>query len=100
MNRYLFSLLAVPLIVASLEAKTYTIDESHSNVGFSIRHLVGRVTGGFTKFEGSFDYDPAKPKTWKTSATIDATSINTGNAKRDEHLRNPDFFDTAKYPTL
>ncbi len=49
---------------------------------------------------GTVVYDPANPTAIKIQATIDAASIDTGNEKRDAHLRSPDFFDTAKYPTI
>lgn len=82
------------------QAASYKIDESHSTVMFKVRHLLGKVSGRFDKFEGTFEYDPANLATLKTKAEIQAASINTNVAKRDEHLRSADFFDTAKYPTL
>jgi len=85
---------------AVAHAQTYTIDSSHSSVLFSVHHLVGRVAGHFDKFEGTFNYDAAKPETWQAEATIQAASVNTANDKRDAHLKTPDFFDVAKYPTL
>lgn len=84
-----------------LRAEVFEIDAMHSGVGFSIRHLmVSRVHGSFTAFSGKIEYDPKDPKTWKVEAVIDAASINTGIKKRDDHLRNPDFFDVAKFPTI
>jgi polyisoprenoid-binding protein YceI len=88
------------IVAGSAAAETFVIDDVHSSVGFTIRHMVGRVTGNFDKFSGTFDYEPGNPKKWKTEATIDAASINTRNTKRDDHLRNADFFDVQKYPTL
>ncbi len=86
---------AVPVFAA-----TYEIDASHSSVDFKIRHLVSSVRGSFNQFEGTFDYEPGKPQQWKARAVIQAESIDTNVAKRDEHLRSPDFFDAKKYPTL
>jgi len=94
------ALLTAVLLSAPVYAKTFTIDDAHSNVAFTIRHLVGKVTGQFNKFQGTLDYDAKNTKSWKTDATIDAASITTGNSKRDEHLKTPDFFDVAKFPTL
>src|SRR6187401_222747 len=74
-------------------AETYSIDPGHSNVNFSIRHLVSKVTGAFNTVEGNFKYDPKDPKGWSATAVIQATSINTGNQKRDDHLRGADFFE-------
>ncbi|OGR91368.1 MAG: hypothetical protein A2V88_16785 [Elusimicrobia bacterium RBG_16_66_12] len=81
-------------------AATYEIDAAHSQVAFRIRHLVGKVPGRFTAFSGAVSYEPGKPETWTVAARIDPASINTDNVKRDEHLRAPDFFDTAKCPEM
>lgn len=85
---------------AASRAEVYDIDSSHSEVGFRIKHLVGRVPGRFTKFSGTIDYTPGKPASWKVDATIDPASINTDNEKRDGHLKSPDFFDVAKFPAM
>ena len=81
-------------------AETYAVDLSHSSVGFSIRHLVGRATGHFNEFSGTITYDPASPQTTSFSGIIQANSIDTGNERRDNHLRSADFFDVAKYPRI
>lgn len=86
--------------VPALRAEVYVIDASHSQVGFRVRHLVGKVPGRFTSFSGTVDYVPGKPKSWKVDATIDPASINTDNVKRDGHLKNADFFDVEKFPTM
>lgn len=79
----------------------YDIDETHASVGFTIKHMmVSNVAGSFAGVKGSVDVDPADPTTAKVTAEIDAKSINTGNGKRDDHLRAPDFFDVAKFPSL
>jgi polyisoprenoid-binding protein YceI len=79
----------------------WTIDPSHSNAEFSVRHLmITNVKGRFGKLSGTVDYDPAHPELTKLEATLDATSIDTRDDKRDAHLRSPDFFDVEKYPTL
>lgn len=86
--------------VASAAVETYTIDPSHSAVGFSIRHFVAKVPGKFNKFSGTITVDRANLANSSAEATIDVTSVDTANQKRDDHLRNPDFFDAAKYPTM
>ncbi|OIO37900.1 MAG: hypothetical protein AUJ72_03700 [Candidatus Omnitrophica bacterium CG1_02_46_14] len=78
----------------------YNVDVNHTTVSFKVRHLFSKVQGLFNKYEGTIDYEPGKPETWKTSGTIDVKSINTSVPKRDEHLRSPDFFDVEKYPTI
>lgn len=81
-------------------AAHYTVDADHTTVSFKIRHLLSNVQGRFNQFEGSFDYDPEKPETWKTEVTLQAASIDTNVAPRDKHLRSADFFDVEKFPTL
>lgn len=82
------------------QTPTYKVDPAHSSVGFSIRHLLTQVQGKFNEFEGSVVYDPAQPEASRVEFTVQAKSIDTGNARRDDHLRSADFFDVAKYPTL
>ncbi len=100
MKRMLMSLLALSLWAGVANAETYAIDPAHSSVLFTVSHVIGRVSGHFDKFSGSFNYEPNKTSAWAAQATIDAASINTGIEKRDNHLRSPDFFDVQKYPTL
>ncbi|MBI3553606.1 MAG: YceI family protein [Elusimicrobia bacterium] len=92
--------LLAALLAGSADAATYKLDPEHTSVMFRVRHLVGHVTGQFTKFDGTFDYDPKNPKAWKASATIDAASVDTKTAQRDKHLRSEDFFNVEKYPKL
>lgn len=83
------------------EVKSYKVDEAHTNIGFSIKHLVvTNVRGTFDKFEGTIEMDPAKLDTLKVNATAMAESINTKNQKRDDHLRSADFFDVAKFSKM
>ena len=86
---------------AAFSQTVYDIDAAHSAARFSVRHMmVSNVRGEFAKLSGSVVYDPAKPDATTIDATIDAASINTNNEKRDAHLKSPDFFDAAKFPTL
>lgn len=80
---------------------TYAIDASHSQVGFSVKHMMfSTVRGNFRGFEGTVVVDNDNPANSSVNVTIDASTITTGDEKRDEHLRSADFFDVATYPTL
>ena len=98
MKRFI-ALFALVTAAASLSAETYTIDPVHSSVGFSLRHVVSKFTSSFTKVTGAINYDAAKPEASTVEATIAIDSVATANEKRDAHLKSPDFFDTAKFPT-
>ncbi|MCW9026408.1 MAG: YceI family protein, partial [Thiovulaceae bacterium] len=89
------------LVAGSLFAGNYNVDASHSSVGFKVKHMmISNVKGKFDKFSGSFVFDE-KTKTLKSlQGEVEATSINTENAKRDNHLRSEDFFDVTNYPKL
>ena len=79
----------------------WNIDPSHSTAEFAVRHLmITNVRGRFGKLAGTVEYDPERPELTQIDATIDATSIDTHEDKRDAHLRSPDFFDVEKFPTL
>lgn len=101
-NRLFLALtaLAVALVqTASAAVETYKIDPVHSSVGFSIRHFVSKVPGTFTKFSGNITVDRDNLEKSSVEATVEVTSVNTANEKRDAHLQSPDFFDTAKFAT-
>jgi polyisoprenoid-binding protein YceI len=100
LRRFAFPLLAFLALSAASGAETYTIDPVHSSVGFSIRHFVSKVPGKFNKFTGTITVDRQNPAASSAEATIDTASVDTGNQKRDDHLRTPDFFDAAKFPTM
>ena len=88
---------AAPSLAAPV---SYDIDPVHSRVEFTIRHIVSKVTGNFGDFKGTITYDPAAPASSSTTVEIVATSIDTNNDRRDNHLRSADFFDVAKFPAL
>ena len=79
--------------VPGLVAGTWTIDPSHSEVGFTVRHLMTKVRGNFESFEGTVTTGETLADTAAT-ASIDLNSVNTRDAQRDGHLRSGDFFDT------
>ena len=80
---------------------TWQIDPAHSAIGFVVRHMmVTNVRGSFGKVAGSVEYDGKDVSSVVADVTVDTTSITTNNEKRDAHLKSPDFFDVATYPTL
>ncbi len=79
----------------------YTIDPTHSRVGFVARHaMVTKVRGSFNEFEGTGHFDADNPANSQLSLTIQANSIDTRNADRDGHLKSNDFFDMETYPEI
>lgn len=79
----------------------WTLDASHSSVGFSVRHMmITNVRGEFEAFSGEVVFDPQQPAAAKISASIDVASINTREEKRDGHLKSADFFDAEAHPLM
>ena len=79
----------------------YTIDPSHSHIGFTARHaMVTKVRGSFKEYEGTGYFDADDPTNSKLELTVKAFSIDTGNADRDNHLRGNDFFDMENHPEI
>jgi polyisoprenoid-binding protein YceI len=80
---------------------TWKFDSAHSSVTFAVRHMmVTTVRGQFQGVTGSIELDPANPAAASVEASIDATSISTGVADRDNHLRSADFLDAANFPVI
>ena len=95
---------ALPLLIAGLahaDAVEWKFDPSHTNVGFSVPHLViSSVEGRFREASAKVTLDDADLAKSQVSVEINAASIDTGDAKRDEHLKSPDFFDVKKFPKV
>ena len=82
-------------------ATRWDIDPAHSSAGFSVRHMmIAKVHGGFGRMSGQLALDRLNPERSSVEAVIDATSIDTREPKRDEHLKSADFFDVLKFPTI
>src|SRR5690349_19697841 len=80
---------------------TYTIDPTHTEIGFVARHaMVTRVRGAFDDFDGTVVFDAAKPEATAVRVTIQAASINTRNEQRDAHLRSNDFLALDEHPQI
>ena len=81
-------------------AGTWAIDPVHSEVSFTVRHMmVSKVRGRFDKFEGTI-VTGEDPLASSVTATVDLSSINTGQEQRDAHIRSADFFEVEKYPEM
>ena len=80
---------------------TYKIDPAHSSAQFVVRHMmITNVRGGFSRVEGTIEYDPENPSGSSIDVVIDASKINTLDEQRDAHLRSAEFLDAEKYPTI
>jgi polyisoprenoid-binding protein YceI len=91
-------LVAAPVLAAP---ETFDIDSTHSSTQFAVKHMVyATVRGGFGKTAGHLVVDKQDWSKSSIEATIDATTIDTRDAKRDGHLKSPDFLDVAQYPTI
>jgi polyisoprenoid-binding protein YceI len=86
--------------VATLTARAYTIDKAHSEVTFKVRHLLTKVRGRFSDFSGTVRFDEEQPERSSIALSIDAATIDTNNADRDQHLRSDDFLAVDQYPMI
>ena len=108
MNRRLFaSLFAAVLFTgfagtaAHAQSSNWTIDKNHAEITFAIRHMgVSTVRGSISGITGDVVWDGKNPATASVNATIDANTLTTNNDARDKHLKSPDFFNVAEFPTL
>jgi polyisoprenoid-binding protein YceI len=103
-QRFAFSItVALGLLIASAALADWVgvnLDLVHSRLGFTASTVLFDVEGRFKDYKLLVDGDPKQPATLKIKVEVAANSINTDNTKRDEHLKGPDFFDVAKYPTI
>jgi polyisoprenoid-binding protein YceI len=103
MRRRMFLAAAVLCVMAPglLHAAPWEFDPDHTGVQFKVRHLmISSVRGEFEKVSGKIVFDEADVTKSMADITIDTSSINTRVAKRDEHLRSPDFLEVAKFPAI
>ncbi|HEY4641903.1 MAG TPA: YceI family protein [Thermoanaerobaculia bacterium] len=91
---------AFVLATSSLFAETFVVDRAHSEANFQVRHMMSKVSGKFNDFSGKINLDRAKPSASSVEFNIKATSVDTGVADRDNHLRTAEFFDAARCPEL
>ena len=102
MSKTRFALLAAVFAAAApaFAAETFQFDKSHTNVGFQVRHIFTMVSGRFTDYAGAIQVDRARPENSTVELTIQASSIDTSEPRRDQHLRSADFLDVANHPTI
>ena len=93
-------LMAVLTVPAAAEAEGWDVDQAHTEINFSVDHFFTPVTGSFRDFEIDLVYDPDDPENSSVKATIAVASIDTGNDRRDSHLRSADWFETDKHPHM
>lgn len=102
LKKVAISVFGVMLALSSAHAEdTFNFDLDHSTIGFSVRHMgITNVRGLFSEYEGHVTMENDDPETLHVHAVIQAKSIDTNNQRRDDHLRNPDFFEVEAFPTL
>jgi polyisoprenoid-binding protein YceI len=98
-KRHFIVILAVLFLCADARGDTFKIDPAHSTIAFKVRHMLGTAKGKFSKFSGTIVVDREHPEQSSVTVKIAAASIDTGIAKRDDHLRS-ELFDVAKYPEI
>jgi len=93
--------LLLPTTYGYAETARYDVDPDHSILEFKVAHMViSKTTGHFKDYTGFIEMDPDAGTVKAIEATIKTASVTTNQEKRDTHLRNPDFFDVEKYPTM
>jgi polyisoprenoid-binding protein YceI len=85
---------------ATARVASWTVDRSHSQVGFVVRHFFTPVRGKFDTVQVALSFDPDHPAAGSVEATIQTASVNTGHPRRDNDLRSANFFEVATYPTI
>jgi polyisoprenoid-binding protein YceI len=91
---------ATPITQNLETTQSFAIDSDHSEVGFSVRHMLTRTRGRFAKFSGTIHLDREQPEHSSVLFEVDAASIDTRNGDRDAHLKSGDFFEVEKYPLV
>ncbi len=100
-KKWMLSLVLSTALPGLAQDSDWRFDSAHSAAQFSVRHLmVSNVRGQFGKMTGSARFDPKDPAKAVVEATVDVSSIDTREPKRDAHLKSPDFFDVQKFPTM
>ncbi len=88
------------MIATAANTATYTVDKAHSEATFQVRHLLTKVRGRFSDFEGTIELNEAEPEQSSVRLEIRAASIDTNEPARDQHLRSDDFFAADRFPSI
>ena len=103
---YMVLLLGVALLASQVTATAapttaaWSTDAAHTEINFSVKHFFTPVSGSFEDYEIDLDYNAEQPEKSTVEARIKVASVNTGNQKRDDHLRSGDWFEADKYPYI
>lgn len=100
-SKTVITLALLVMLPVLAHADTWQIDPAHTNVEFTVRHMmISNVKGQFQKTAGTITVNGSDAASAQIDATIDASSVDTRVERRDMHLKSPDFLDVAKYPTI
>ena len=89
-----------PIPAANTAVQAFVIDADHSDVGFSVRHMLSSTRGRFARFSGTIQLDREQPDRSSVAFEVDPASIDTRQPDRDAHLRSGDFFDVERFPVI
>jgi len=91
---------AIQTPITGQDTQTFAIDTDHSDVGFSVRHMLSRTRGRFARFSGQIELDREHPERSSIVFEVDPASIDTRQPDRDTHLKSGDFFDVERFPVV
>ncbi|MCK5125282.1 MAG: polyisoprenoid-binding protein [candidate division Zixibacteria bacterium] len=101
MKRLILTTIIILTFGLTAHAANWNLDNAHSSIGFSVRHMViSKTTGKFSDYSGTVDFDGKNLDKASIDITISMASINTEDEDRDKHLKGPDFLDAAKFPEM
>jgi len=100
MKRLIYVLIIFLFISSPSWGREWTLDPNHSVIQFGVKHIFSTVAGSFSDFEGKVQFDPENLAKSSFDFTVQVKSIDTGNTKRDNHLRSKDFFEASTWPVM
>lgn len=100
MKQFIYALIIFLLVVSPSWGKEWALDPNHSVIQFGVKHIFSTVPGSFSDFEANIQFDPENPEKSRFDFTVQVKSVDTGNTKRDNHLRSKDFFEASAWPVM